>query len=150
MDIVRDHVEATNERADSEFFADILESVSRRGRSPRPWWRELRTWRWWCSARHTPPGTDCGSTRSACARSTLAVDREIAAIAEAMGRTRASWWWPPTGSTARTGDALMADFCRRLGYSPAPAGLRRPADVLARRAPRPLRALAAAPSPARA
>jgi predicted AlkP superfamily phosphohydrolase/phosphomutase len=41
-------------------------------------------------------------------------------------------------------DALMAEFCRALDYAPAPGGLRRPADVLARRAPRRARALAAA------
>ncbi len=144
MDIVRDHIEATNERADARFFRDILESVERRGRITRAVIEgdcELAVVVF--SETHTA-GHRLWENERRLREVYSAVDREIDAISEAMGEDTRVVVLVANGLDRRGPvDALMADFCRRLGYSPAPSGVRRPADVLARRAPRRLRALAA-------
>ena len=144
MDIVRDHVEATNERADRKFFEDILESVSRRGRIARAMVESAPDLAVVVFSEPHTAGHRLWENRERLRAVYSAADREIAAVAEAMGEDTRVVVVAANGLDRRGPvDALMADFCRRLGYSPAPAGLRRPADVLARRAPRRLRALAA-------
>ena len=144
MDIVRDHVEATNERADKEFFADIVESVSRRGQMARAMVETAPDLAVVVFSETHTAGHRLWENEERLRAVYSAADREIAAVAEAMGEETRVVVVAANGLDRRGPvDALMADFCRRLGYSPAPAGVRRPADVLARRAPRRLRALAA-------
>ncbi len=144
MDIVRDHIEGKDDAADRLFLREITESVARRGRIARAL---------------VEPGADLSvvvfsETHTAGHRlwhrpSWLravhsAVDREIGLIAAALGEGVQVVVVGANGLDRRGPvDALMADFCRSLGYAPAPPGLRRPLDVLARRAPRRLRSVAA-------
>ena len=123
MDIVRDHVEATNERADAEFFDDILESVERRGRIARAVIEpdsELAVVVF--SETHTA-GHRLWENERRLREVYSAVDREIAAIAEAMGEGTRVVAAVANGLDRRGPvDALMADFCRRLGYRPRALG----------------------------
>jgi predicted AlkP superfamily phosphohydrolase/phosphomutase len=144
MELERDHVEGTNDRADREFLGEILDSVARRGRIARSIFDPVPDLAVAVFSETHSAGHRLWHKEDWLRDVYAAVDGEMALIANAMGEGAQVVVIAGSGLDRRGPvDALMADFCRALGYAPAPGGLRRPADVLARRAPRRARALAA-------
>jgi predicted AlkP superfamily phosphohydrolase/phosphomutase len=144
MDILRDHVEGAGD--ETAFLDQILESVARRGRIARGMLERGRLPDLAVvvfSEVHTA-GHRLWHDQRSLRRVYSAVDREVGALAGLLGPEASTVVVAGNGLERRGPvDALMADFCRRLGYAPAPPRRGRPADLAARGLPRRLRGLAA-------